>query len=256
MKKNSWILIILCAVVFIALRLIPIVREHREEVERAKPAIPEPVLVQRNLLSHPWVKTQPNILQPNVEMVRDLAAFDELCEAVGRQRGDWTYEQIQAVLIKTLTSLQKEIPFTFPEELYNVYCISETPLDWIKPPAPFHVYKRLYLGETDAGMPFYLDVRVFELGSCSAEKLIKWHLEMLDGEPEPLLVSENRTAYVMSGERKCETAHGFAQGERGIFVEFLERGEKLYVLYAEGPIKTFKENESIFKQLTQRIDDE
>lgn len=258
-KKAQWILFVICLTVFVALRLLSVNREPQEAGEKIRPVVPEPVLVEKaaqNLLSHPWVRAQPNLAKVNPEMERDLAAFDELCEALCRQRSDWPREQIQSVLINTLTSIQKQIPFHLPEDLYNVYCISEAPDDWMKPPAPFHVYKRLYLGEMEVGLPFYLDVRVFELGSVSADDVVQWHLEMLDGEPSLLYKSAKRSVYAASGERTRESAHGFAQGERGLFIDCLARDGKLYILYAEAPIKTFKENEFIFKEQLKMVYDE
>lgn len=252
MTKRSWLLFALCLVVFFGLRLLSFKKGSEEGNEKVRPVIPEPVLVKHDLLCRPWVLAQPKVTTPNIEMVRDLSTLDELCEAVKKERPDFTHEQIELALIKTLTSLQSQIPFELPEELYNVLCICETPLEWIKPPIPFHVYKRLYLGEMEVGLPFYLDVRVFELEGFPAEDLITWHLETLEGEPELLHQSEQRVVYKVFGDRTREIAHGFAKGERGLYLDCIEEDGKLFVLYAEAPVQTFKEQESLFKQLLQK----
>ncbi len=246
-KRFSWILFVVCLAIFVALRLLPAKKGASEVTEKVRPIVPAPIL------SHPWLDTQPNVMRPNLEMMRDLSLLSEICDSL---HSELTHEQIETSLIQTLTALQAQIPFTLPQELYSVLCISEPLLDTIKPPVPFQVYKRLYLGETVIGFPFYLDVRVFELDRCGSEELIAWHLETLDGEPSCLYQSDNRAIYTSSGERTRATAHGFATGKRGLFFECLEHKGRLFVLYAEAPIKNFKEHESLFTQLAQRAQNE
>jgi len=248
MKKRPWILFVICVAVFVTLRLLSTKKEPQEASEKTKPFVPEPVVVQNDLLSHPWILTQPKVTELNIEMVRDLASLDEFCEEVRQQREDLAHEQIEEMLIRTLTMLQEQIPFALPESLYSVICITETPQEWVKAPIPFHVFKRLYLGEMEVGMPFYLDVRVFELEGESADDVIAWHLQTLDGEA----VALNKSAYISKGYRTRDSAHGFAKGERGLYVDFIEHGGRLFVLYAEAPLKTFQEQEPLFKQLVQR----
>ncbi len=238
MYKKSWPLFVLCLGIFIALRFAAAQRHSPEVYEKRKPVVPEAVSVQNTLLLHPWIATQPKINQLNAEIVRDLERLDVVCTKAGMEPG---------LLITTLNRLQKQIPFKLPDTFYSLICLPDT--------SPFHVYKRLYLGDTEMGMPFYLDVRVFELEEASAHELIAWHLDLLEGGREELYRSENRAVYLSSGRRKRDDAHGFEMGQRGLFVDFLEKEGRLFVLYAEGPLSTFREYQSLFNQLTQETYD-
>ncbi len=185
-------------------------------------------------------------------MVRDLSALEQFCEQVCVQKADYTMEQVEDAVIQILTALQESVPYELPDNLYNVICIGEMPSDWIEAPAPFHVYKRLYLGDTELGFPAYLDVRVFEPGDCPVEDLIAWHLHALDGEPVCLHRSAKRSVYFSNGFRVRNTAHGFAQEERSLFLDCIEKGGQLFVLHAEAPLEVFNQHKTLFEQLIQK----
>lgn len=219
------------------------------EVQKVKPIVPPAIVVENTLLSHPWVLHQKGIKDINIEMDLDLRALKELSGEINQYNHAYSCEQIEEMLIATLLALQESIPFVLPTDLYSVFCIPETPQEWHQAPAPFHVYKRLYLGENAMGIPFYLDVRVFELENCSAEELIAWHLQTLDGEAVLLHRSENRCVYTSNGLKKRESAHGFASGKRALFFDCIEMQGRLFVLYAEAPQETFQKYEPLFNQL-------
>jgi len=113
------------------------------------------------------------------------------------------------------------------------------------------------LGETELGLPFYLDVRLFELKGTSAEEILAWHLNVLQEGREAFKVvyeTENRKIYQGQGYRLTEPidpSHGFAavQGERGIYLDYLELEERLFVIYAEAPLKTFEKHTLLFQKL-------
>lgn len=113
---------------------------------------------------------------------------------------------------------------------------------------------RVYLGETALGMPFYLDVRLFNLKGSSAAELIAWYLDTLDGPCEEVYISEQRKVYIRRGERnptRTDSTHGFAalQGERALFLDCYEQGDDLYVCTAEAPLETFLQHEPFLRSL-------
>lgn len=233
-KKGGIVVLIICAILFVLLRLIPIKKTAHEERVKEKPRVPYA------LLSHPWIVSQKGVTTVNPEMVRDLSATHTFCEGYGCQ---------PSFLIETLQSLQGGIPFQFPADLYNVLCIVEFPHNC---PYPFHVYKRLYLGESEIGFPFYLDVRVFEEGETIKEEVIRWHQARLDGEINLIFDSQQEVIFTSKGNPTQERAHGFGTGARGLFVDAKLHEGKLFVLYAEAPLTTFRQHESVFKQLIDR----
>lgn len=239
-KLLSWGFFFLCVTIFLVFRFLGVSQSRVEVLPSAKPSLPEPKIVKKE---HPWLSLQPDVQGAHMEIVRDLEKLYTFSSQIDPN-----------ILIQTLLALQSEIPFTFPDHLYNVLCITEEPLPT---PAPFHVYKRLYLGETELGLPFYLDVRVFELANVSIEEIISWHLTILDGMPKKLLEEENHVSYLCFGNRnqdRPDTTHGFAalQGERGLFLDFIEKEGRLYVAYAEAPLSTFKKHLDLFEQVAKK----
>ncbi len=122
---------------------------------------------------------------------------------------------------------------------------------------PSVLLDKVYLGETALGLPFYLDVRQFELKGGSSNELIAWYLDLLEGPYEELFVSDQRKIYVRKGARNpshSDTTHGFAamQGERGLFLDCYIEGGKLYMCSAEAPLETFQEHEEFFRSLCKK----
>lgn len=269
-KKFFWVVLVIFTLAFITSHFLSQKGELPEVCEKSKPIVPHAISIENDpltllpvnreshsahqffepLLSHPWIQMQPAVNQLNIEMIRDLCALEEFCERLGKEEG-LSPKQIEEMAICTLIKLQEEIPFKFPESLYNVIFITESPEYTVKPPGLFHVYKRLYLDDSEMGIPFYLDVRVFQSEKVSLDEVINWHLQILDGEPEVLYQSDNRIVFKKMGCRERETAHGFARGKRGLYADFLQSGDKLYVLYAETSLKTFYKNETLFNQLVK-----
>lgn len=233
-KKSGLVVLIICVVLFVVLRLIPTQKTGHEERVKEKPLVPHA------LLNHPWILGQKGIMGVNSEMVRDLSAVHTFCQDYGCH---------PSFLIEALQDLQRGIPFRFPEGLYSVLCIVEFPHH---SPYPFHVYKRLYLGESEFGFPFYLDVRVFEKGEENREAIIRWHQTRIEGDIEMYIDSEEEVSFISEGNPTEQRAHGFGEGARGLFVDAKLHEGKLFVLYAEAPLSTFKQHVSVFKQLIDR----
>ena len=119
---------------------------------------------------------------------------------------------------------------------------------------PSVLVDRVCLGETELGLPFYLDVRQFELKGITAEELITWQLDLLDGPCEVVYISDLRKVYIRRGmrnPRRSDTTHGFArlQGERALFLDCYEKEGQLYMCTAEAPLETFQKHESFLRSL-------
>jgi hypothetical protein len=241
-RAYQWLCFFLCVAIFLVLRLHTLSNKHPPLTRKIeKPALPAPILVTQD---HPWLKIQPAVTGAALEIVRDMEKIRHLSTAIP----ELSEKEIASILMERLLSLQATIPFTFPDSLYNVLCITESEGG---EPAPFHVYKRLYLGETELGLPFYLDVRVFELGAITPEEIIAWHLNILEGSCEELPATEGETTFLCRGKRapnRADTTHGFAslQGERALFLKFCEKENRLYVCYAEAPLTTLNRYLSFF----------
>ena len=244
-KSKQWILFILCVGVFLALRMHSISKSSPpQSSELERPSLPQPTVMSDK---HPWLQMQPFVKNADVEIQRDL----EKVHTFSAQVDELSEEDVTYFLIEALISLQTQIPFHFPRDLYNVLCIPDTSSKGL---APYHIYQRLYLGESDLGLPFYLDVRVFELENISVEEVVNWHLSTLEGDVEQLCCEENHSVYILKGTRKpCQQdmTHGFAQllGERGLFLHFLQKDNRLFVCYAEAPYQTFEKNLDFFRDL-------
>ena len=208
-----------------------------------KPALPEPIVIK----AHPWLQIQPAVIGASLEMMRDMERIAHLSASIG----EVSEEAITHLLMEKLLAYQTKIPFNFPKNLYNVLCINETASQI---PAAFHTYQRLYLGETELGLPFYLEVRVFENKDMESEDLIAWHLDILKGERQEIYSSDNRKAFICSGIRNSDrpdTTHGFGtlQGKRGLYLDFYKKEGHLFVCYAEAPLSTFCAYESLLRSL-------
>lgn len=229
-------LLLLCLGAFIFFRL----QEHRQKqthLPSHKPVVSQGEVVHK---AHPWLSLQPLVIGAEREIARDLEKVHELSLEIG----DISEETLTYFLTQTLTELQKELPFTFPAHLYNVLMIPEAPRVG---PDPFQIYKRLYLGETELGLPFYLDVRRYHLEGKKKDTIISWYLSLIEGELEKVKDSDQALAYVIRGKRnedQLSAPHGFAQflGERGLFLLFVQQGDQLFVCYAEASLSTFQQH--------------
>lgn len=243
MKKN-W-LFFLSLSIFLALRLFALSKkESPVSHQQVKPSLPPPITVTR---THPWVAMQPFVNGEALELVRDLEKIRHL----SKQIPHLSEEELTALMMQKLLILQSGIPFTFPETLYNVLCISEPQEESL---IPYHVVKRLYLGESDLGFPVYLDVRCYDVDPGQGSRLKEWLVQTVEGNTEELVSSGGKNAYLCRGKRNTsrrDPTHGFSalQKERGLFVQFFEQGSKLYVCYAEAPWTTFAKYEPLFRSL-------
>ncbi|MCH9626024.1 MAG: hypothetical protein S4CHLAM123_12130 [Chlamydiales bacterium] len=230
--KFYWLITLICVGVYGAFWVYSSIQKNDAfSIDQKKPQIPDAAVV---IKEHPWLQLQPFVQKDNPAFYQDLEKIHE----ISTQIEQYSEQELTLALMETLLELQKEIPFFFPEHLYNVLYIEEPPTD---APAPFHVYKRLYLGESELGIPFYMDVRVFDLNFASKEEIIDWHLGILRGEKSTL---ENMSGYVIYGLRNedyKDFSHGFASflGERGLYLDFIEKENFLYVAYAESSAETF-----------------
>lgn len=113
-------------------------------------------------------------------------------------------------------------------------------------PTPFKLYKRITLDTTDYGMPFNYDVRLFERLSPAEKQALKtWHLSTLESPFSP--VPSRFESYLGYGPRDTsiyDPSHGLATQNRAIFVSFIDDGDDLIVLWADGPRATFERHKA------------
>ncbi|MCH9608992.1 MAG: hypothetical protein S4CHLAM45_02670 [Chlamydiales bacterium] len=189
-------------------------KDRVEHFEIKRPTLPSPQF------SHPWIAKQ-KVGAYLPEMERDIELLEAFCDKRG--------EDITPLLITMLTALQAEIPFLFPENLYNVLCITDVQN---RCPFDYRVYKRLYLGDTDLNMPMYLDVRVFDVKKEDVSAVIQWHATLLNGAVERL----GEGVLVKGGYTEIDYSHGFAP-QRALFLLPHYQEGKLYLLYSDVPLE-------------------
>lgn len=272
--KWQWVLFALSLSLFAFFRLhLGSSQKAIVPLERSKPSIPEAAVSIINplallplaraseearmcfpeLLDHPWVQMQPCVSEISIEMVRDFEALEEFCRFAKEKRGIDKGE-LQNFMIETLIALNEKVPFSFPKHLYNVLCITDSPAK-PSPPVPFQVFKRLYLGENPMHMPFYLDVRVFQLTGRSSDEVIAWHMARLEeGEKAFSLISTKQDGLRLFLGKGLLSREGGSHvlteafAERGVYLECLEKEGCLFVAYAEAPLKVFQAQETFFDQ--------
>ncbi len=212
------------------------------------------------IFSHPWIKSQEEVKEISFEMWRDIENIRKISEAIVSNAANYgkesfSEEKVTEIIISSLSCLQEELPFTFPKSYYNVLSINEFAPLWCSTPIPFKVYKRLYLDETPLGTPFYLDVRKFPIVEKSQiDEIITWHLDLFR-DPSVLIKQPvpQGVAFLGRGLRNVDkdSSHGFAaeQGDRGLFLYFIQKEDALYLSIADAPWEIFEKHLSLFKSV-------
>lgn len=220
-----------------------------------------------DILNHPWIAMQTEVKEISMEMIRDLSLLKEVSSFVMEQAENEgkevpSEEVIVSVLIPMLQELQVALPLDVPKNYYSVLCIPEM-LQKEEAPYPYYVYKRIYLDENDLGLPFYLDVRVFDhTQEDDLERILDWHCSYYD---------ETQTVFQSTGSEKAVTflGHGYPkknlrslsqgftsmQKDRGIFICATAKEDHIYVAFAEAPWSTFEKHLPFFEKVlsTQEI---
>jgi len=145
-KRWNWLLVILSLGIFLALRFHSIGKKTNiETTPLPQLHVPKPLIVKtdplsllplpredqrakehfQSLLSHPWIQNQPQVKELSIEMVRDIELLQHFCQQLQHEE-KLSDEKISEIVIQTITTLQEEIPFSLPKELYNVLCIPQT----------------------------------------------------------------------------------------------------------------------------------
>lgn len=216
-------------------------KPHCGEIEQKRPKIPNPII-----FAHPWISCQPGVTSVNPEMQRDVALLEEFYAHLSNAPN-------LTELMGTLIGLQKNIPFSFPSDLYNVLFITDAKQP-SSCPCPYQIYQRLYLGDGALGLPLYLDVRVFDLKGEQKEKvdqILTWHLSEIGFDKKEFLVDDQTFAFLGTGKAIGEGAHGFAKlmGERGLFLLAKMQNDKLYVATTNARVTDFEKNKDLFLNL-------
>ncbi len=227
-----------------------------------------------DFLEHPWIRLQPGISEVNIGMVYDLMTLQEAHTLFESQVVDQTkptvpLEKVTKILITQLQSLQKSLEplkLNFPEDLYNVLNIAESPPNYYKTPLPFQVFRRTFLSLSENGFPIYMDLRIFtDNTSPSAEelaydrkKIMQWHLNLLEGSSSAFteFVSEDGVHVFMGrGDRNVkhfDPSQGHETKNRGIFLAFLPLGSSYCVLISDAPWSLAKQHKDTFLKTVNR----
>jgi len=238
----------------------PVLPQPMSEVSQA-PSIPidrdssESKALYSDVVNHPWYFKQPRVKRVTVGIAEDIRSFRTVHKKlndlrIAKGQPVKTLDEDTEMLIKEVEKVQSMIDtlqLNFPENGYNVFNLPDQ--SYVTTPFPFKLYKRLLLDETLYGMPFTLDVRVFELTDPEKEidAIYHWHLNLLEN-PEECFVrfpSDRGVVLIGRGDRNTrhyDPSHGIATKDRGVYLAFLQSEGKFLVLYADAPWKTFKEH--------------
>ncbi len=227
----------------------------------------------RDVVTYPWIRLQSGLTHVTDGMVADVRSLEQGHEELNKRRKQAglptnTFEQESDRLISTIQEIQATIEplkLAFPNNLYSILNIPPAaPLSYTTP-LPFDIYKRVELGETDLGIPYYLDVRVFDISRLQSQTakdaviqaIINWHLGLLQGGEKAFSILQGKDTLVLlgHGDRNrdhFDGTHGFASHDRGVFLAFFSDGRHLYVLHADAPWSTLKNNKNLFLQVVNR----
>lgn len=225
------------------------------------------------VLDHPWIARQADVLTLTRVMVDDI----RLIEAAHRQLTKRRIEEgVDApslaeetnIIVDSLDMLQQPLRglgLKFPSQLYSVLNIPATSGAFATAPIPFQVHKRVHLFTTETGRPTFIDLRVFSLkesdsvdqADSAVLAIVNWHLNALKGGDTQFTryASPDCVAFIGSGDHNTnhlDPSHGFATTDRSIFVAFLQQGDKLYVLYTEGPREEMQPHVQTFLGILNR----
>ena len=225
------------------------------------------------ILAHPWVKQQKGLTHVTHAMVDDIQSLSNGHEELNKYRAKanlptTTLEQESASIISTIQEIQASlIPLhlRFPADRYSVLNIPPTRMDLYHTPLPFEIYKRVEWGQTDTGIPYFLDVRVFNLAQLQSktgrdaaiEAIINWHVNLLQGGDKAFKAYQTGDALVLFGHgsrdrNHYDGGHGFASDDRGVYLAFFSDGKHLFVLHADAPWKNIEPQRNEFIEVLSR----
>ena len=202
-------------------------RETQKKEERDRFPVVPPSVVESG--KGPWLGLQSNEIVVDDFVLQDQRALAEIEQKFGLSADK---------VIKILLDIQKPLDkfgLLFPTDRYSVLTIPDSQYE-------FKVVKRIYLNKTPLGSPVFLDVRKFD----SKEGVQDWHFGLIHGEFERI---EGRRYPVFVGrgdhnQEQYDPSHGFSVKDRGLFLAFIEDGDKLYVLYADAPWETLEKHKN------------
>lgn len=229
----------------------------------------------RDVLEHPWVRQQQQqgLTALTDTMVQDIRSLKEGHKQLNERRKDaglppTTFDQESEKLVSTIQEIQQTLAplhLAFPAGLYSILNIPTTSTAPYNTPLPFDVYKRVELGQTDLGVPFYLDMRVFDISQLQSQAakeaafqaVANWHIHLLKGGMKDFAAFQGKDTLVLLGHGERDRSHfdgshGFATSDRGVFVAFFSDGRHLYVLHADAPWKNLQDKKNLFLKVVNR----
>lgn len=212
-----------------------------------------------DVLSHPWVLEQNEVKELSYAMVEDVnnitSWYNHLYQEAQQKNIPIASErEVLRLLTQSLKNLQGTLPFQFPPSYYNVISLEKSDHESFNTLPPFEIYQRIYMDQTELGFPFYLEVKVFSLeDENDSKETILWHLGLLEPNSFESYTTSQGVAYLGKGWKNSakDLSHGFAnlQGERGVFLYFIQKDKILYLAVADGPWNTFEKHIKFFKNL-------
>ncbi len=227
----------------------------------------------KHILEHPWVKLQTGLTHVTHAMVDDITSLSEGHDELNKYRAKaglptTSFEDESRSLIATIQEIQATLDplnLQFPHDRYSVLNIPETAPELYSTLLPFQVYKRVEMGETELGIPVFLDVRVFDISQQQSaeakqeaiQSIIDWHAKLLRNSAQHFKAYAASDALVLIGRGDRDRSHfdgghGFATKDRGVLLAFLTDGKHLFVLDLDAPWKDVEGQEKAFKEIINR----
>ncbi len=226
-----------------------------------------------DVIDHPWIRQQPGLVALTDSMVSDIRSLKEGHELLNQRRKEaglpeTSFEQETSTIVTTIEEIQNSLAplhLAFPTGLYSILNIPLTSASPYNTPLPFDIYKRVELGQTSLGVPYYLDVRAFDLTKldsqaakeAAVQAIINWHQRLLKPGAPAFTALQGKDTLVLLGHGERDRdhfdgSHGFATNDRGVFLAFFNDGRHLYVLHADAPWQNLQDKKDLFLKVVNR----
>ena len=226
-----------------------------------------------DVLEHPWIKQQEGLRSLTPLMVEDIRSLRRLHTTMNQRRSEinlptTTWEQESAFLTSTMNEIQKTLEplaLAFPPQSYSVLNIPSPSPQVYSTPLPFEIYRREVFGQSDLGLPIFLDARVFDLRAlenesaqdAAAHAILRWHMDVLRSGEKAFQKMHSDDSLVLLGhgqrdEEHFSAGHGFASQGRGVYLAFFREGGRLIVLHLDAPWEKIKDRRQDFLRVVNR----
>lgn len=216
----------------------------------------------KDIIDSPWLKLQPFVTEINRFIVKDIRLTRYAIQKIEEKRAQQklpkrSLDDETAALIRTMSNLQASLGplnFDFPAKYYSFLNIPDTPVSLYPAPLPFKIYKRIYLDNLNDKEAFLSDVRVFDLDTNISKQsqevidIVNWHFNKLKAGEGAFTKFASDDCIVMIGRGVGTTQ----ANETGVFLAFVQRENRLFVLVAEAPWAIFDRHQASLKGIVNR----